>query len=125
MSFVPTWCTRWLCSYWWHWQVLWATSACAFEVGASGGARSGGGSVLLLIIIVSTSQSLESDLTLNLLLPVPTGLKKPTKPITQVWVSNGYLKHNLYPSNPYPHTHTGLQTHNMHYLQMCSWKDKQ
>ena len=31
-------------------------------------------------------------------------------------VSNGYLKHHLYPylSNPYPHTHVGLQTHDMH-----------
>ena len=56
------------------------------------------------------------DLSLNLLLPVPTRPKKPTKPAQQVWVSNGYLKHDLYlySANPYPHTHMGLQTHDMH-----------
>jgi hypothetical protein len=41
--------------------------------------------------------------------------EKPAKPIIQVWVSNRYLKHHPYPypSNPYLHTHMGLQTHDM------------
>jgi len=50
--------------------------------------------------------------------------EKPTKPAAQVWVSNGYLKHDLYPypSNPYPHTCTGLRTHDMHYT--LHWVNK-
>jgi hypothetical protein len=77
----------------------------------------GGACVLLSIMMVSISQSLEFNLSLNLLLPVTSRPKKPAKPVIWVWVSNRYLKHDLYPypSNPYPHTHVGLQTHDMHY----------
>jgi hypothetical protein len=37
-----------------------------------------------------------------------------------VWVSNGYLKHDLCPylSNPYPHTRTGLQTCDVHHTHL-------
>jgi hypothetical protein len=44
--------------------------------------------------------------------------EKPAKPAAWVWVwvSNGYLKHDPYPylSNPYPHTHAGLRTRDVH-----------
>jgi len=74
------------------------------------------------IMMLSTSQSLEFDLSLNLLLSVPTRLKKPAKPVRWVWVWGGYLKHDpyLYLAYPHPHTHMGLQTHDMHYaLPAC------
>ena len=44
--------------------------------------------------------------------------KKPTKPTWRVWVLNGRLKLDPYPypSNPYPHTHVGLRTRDVHYV---------
>jgi hypothetical protein len=42
----------------------------------------------------------------------------PAKPVTRVWVLNGYLVLDPYPHppNPHPCTHVGLQTHDVHYV---------
>ena len=92
-------CKRW---WWWHYQFWWSW-------GHRGGLSTSKKKVTSSVLYAS-------GLRIVLCLYVNKFLPNPCKPIMRVWVWGGYLTlyPYPYPSDPYPLTHVGFQTHDKH-----------